>query len=209
MSVFDSKAADWDDDVKRARALDVARAIGERVPLGEIGDLFEFGCGTGLLSLALQPLPPRALMTDTSAGMLAVVRRKIAAAGLTGWQASTLDLTETDGPAGSFDLVTSLLAVHHVHDVPALLGRFRSLLRPGGWLALSDLDDGAEDFHDADAHRHHDGFGRESLRRELAAAGFGHVEFSTPHVLTKQVDGATRSFPLFLATARAAQPAER
>lgn len=51
MSVFDSKAATWDDDERRARASAVAAAIGELVPLAEIHDMVEFGCGTGLLSL--------------------------------------------------------------------------------------------------------------------------------------------------------------
>jgi len=60
VSVFDSKAATWDDDERRARASAVAAAIGELVPLAEIQDMVEFGCGTGLLSLALTPRPARA-----------------------------------------------------------------------------------------------------------------------------------------------------
>lgn len=98
MSAFDAKATGWDDDAKVARAVAVAGEIGEQVPLDEVTDLFEFGCGTGLLSLALHPRPPRALLTDTSEGMLAVVRDKISAEGLPGWEASPLDLTVTDGP---------------------------------------------------------------------------------------------------------------
>ncbi|MGM0385099.1 MAG: class I SAM-dependent DNA methyltransferase [Actinomycetota bacterium] len=204
MSEFDTKATGWDDHAKVARAVAVAEAIGEQVPLADVGDLFEFGCGTGLLSLALHPRPARALLTDTSEGMLDVVRGKIAAENLAGWEASPLDLTTTDGPEHAFDLVVSLLALHHVHDVPALLARFRRLLRPGGWLAISDLDDDDGQFHDTHTHRHHDGFDRATLARWLADAGFHDVEFATPHLLTKVVEGVERDFPLFLAVGRMA-----
>lgn len=203
MSRFDAKAAAWDDETRRERAAALARAIGETVPLAEVTDLLEFGTGTGLLSLALTPLPPRALLTDTSRAMLDVLRSKLAAVGLTAWEATTLDLTCEDGPAESFDLVISLMALHHVHDVPALLRRFHRVLRPGGWVALSDLDPDDGAFHDSHTHRHHDGFDREALAAALVDAGFRDVEFSTPHAEWKVVDGVEREFPLFLAVARA------
>ncbi len=203
MSGFDEKAATWDDDEKRARAAAVAAAIAERVPLADVRDMLEFGCGTGLLSLALDPAPPRALLTDTSAGMLEVVRGKLAASGRADWQALDIDLTVTDLPDRRFDLVVSLLALHHVADVPGLIARFHRVLRPGGWVALSDLDSDDGLFHDAHTHRHHDGFDRAALAESLAAAGFRDIAFSTPHHQRKVVDGVERTFPLFLAVARA------
>ncbi|HZK04442.1 MAG TPA: class I SAM-dependent methyltransferase [Actinomycetaceae bacterium] len=204
---FDSKAGRWDDHTRRARAAAVAVAIGEQVPLAHVRDLFEFGGGTGLLSLALRPRPPRVLLTDTSNGMLEIVRAKIAAEGLTGWQASPLDITAAEVPeslTAEFDLVASMLALHHVRDVPTLLGRFTGLLRPGGWVALTDLDDDDGHFHHPDTHRHHDGFSRAALAEWLTDAGFAGIHFSTPYVQTKVIDGVERDFPLFLAVAQTA-----
>ena len=86
------------------------------------------------------------------------------------------------------------------------MARFRHLLRPGGRVALSDLDDDGGRFHDAHTHRHHDGFDRATLARWLAAAGFVDVAFATPHVVTKPVDGEARDFPLFLAVGRTPLP---
>ena len=64
---FDSRARTWDDDpMKTARALAVAEAISARIPnlTGLCG--FEYGCGTGLLSFALQPRLQHIARADSS-----------------------------------------------------------------------------------------------------------------------------------------------
>ncbi|MEZ4237980.1 MAG: class I SAM-dependent methyltransferase [Myxococcota bacterium] len=64
------------------------------------------------------------------------------------------------------DLVVSAMAMHHVRDTAALLRALRAHLRPGGRIALADLD--AEDgtFHPADTEGvYHAGFDREGARR--------------------------------------------
>ena len=53
---FDSQARTWDDDpMKTSRAQAVAQAIEAQVPLAPHMTALEYGCGTGLLSFALQP----------------------------------------------------------------------------------------------------------------------------------------------------------
>jgi ubiquinone/menaquinone biosynthesis C-methylase UbiE len=52
---FDNKAQTWDaDPIKQERALAVAAALCQRVPLSTAWQALEYGCGTGLLSFALQ-----------------------------------------------------------------------------------------------------------------------------------------------------------
>ncbi|MDD4138360.1 MAG: methyltransferase domain-containing protein, partial [Methanoregula sp.] len=68
---FDSAASTWDEDPGRVKmAHDVARAIRETVTLRPDMDVLDFGCGTGLLALNLQPHIRTITGVDSSQGML-------------------------------------------------------------------------------------------------------------------------------------------
>lgn len=198
---FDAKAKTWDSDpVKRERALAVAAAIRQRVPLSRDWHALEYGCGTGLLSFALHVDLGELTLADSSPGMLAVLAEKITAAGLTHLRPLALDLLADPQPAERYDLIYTLMTVHHVADVGRLLRAFRDLLQPGGWLAIADLDQEDGSFH-GPGFTGHNGFDREALRAQLADAGFGGVDFSTCHVMKKMTARGMREYPLFLAVA--------
>jgi ubiquinone/menaquinone biosynthesis C-methylase UbiE len=75
---FDEAATTWDEQPRRvtlARA--VADEITRQIPLSRDIDVLDFGCGTGLLTLALPPFVRSVTGADTSAGMLEVLRRKV------------------------------------------------------------------------------------------------------------------------------------
>ena len=93
MTNFDERAKDWDTDpMKVERAQSVADAIRRAVPLTADMSALEYGCGTGLLSFALQSHLGKITLADTSLGMLSVLTEKIAASGVT-WPC-TSSLTE-------------------------------------------------------------------------------------------------------------------
>ena len=82
MTDFDLRARDWDSDpLKLDRARKVADAIREAVRLDTGMSALEYGCGTGLLSFALQPSLGRITLADSSQGMLDVLNNKIMSAG--------------------------------------------------------------------------------------------------------------------------------
>ncbi|MEI2776594.1 MAG: class I SAM-dependent methyltransferase [Tetrasphaera sp.] len=204
MSDFDARAKTWDDDpdkIARSRAL--AAAIRDRVELRSSTRLFEYGAGTGQLALALAPHVATVMLADASAGMIAVARERLGAAGLDPDRAIQLDLLTDPAPDEEFDLVVSAMTLHHVPDIPALLTALHGLLASGGTIALSDLDaeDGSFHSHDHDF-TGHNGFDRAALGTQARAAGFTDIAFSTPLEVTKEVDGVARAFPLFLLTAR-------
>jgi ubiquinone/menaquinone biosynthesis C-methylase UbiE len=198
---FDDKALTWDaDPVKQERALAVAAALRQRVPLSTTWQALEYGCGTGLLSFALQADLGRITLADSSPGMLTVLEEKISAAGLTHLHSLALDLTTDPLPAERYDLIYTLMTLHHVPDTTRLLRDFYTLLRPGGWLGIADLDQEDGSFHGA-GFTGHRGFNREALRAQLFSLGFNHVDFSTSYLMKKATDQGLREYPLFLAVA--------
>ena len=198
---FDDKAATWDEDeTKTGRARRVADAVADVIDLRGDESVLEYGAGTGLLTQALGERVGDPTLADSSAGMRDVLRRKIDDGALPAaarvWD---LDLAHDDVPADRFDLVTTLLVLHHIPQLTRVLEGFHELLEPGGHVAIADLDEEDGSFHDHfEGFAGHNGFNRESLGESLRAAGFVDVRFTDCGVLQKD----DREFGIFLATAR-------
>ncbi len=204
MTDFDASAATWDDDpAKLLRAREVAEAIRATVPVTPEAAVLEYGCGTGLLGLALAPHVARITLADSSEGMLEVVRRKLASGAAPNAVALRLDLERDPLPAGRYDLVCSLLTLHHVHDLDQVLRQLRAALTEGGTLCVADLDAEDGSFHGHGADVHH-GFSRDALADRLRAAGFAAPAFSTVTEIERTTGDTTRRYGVFLAVARAA-----
>lgn len=199
MSTFDERARDWDTPERQARAEAVAAAIRDAVPLAPDTRAIDIGAGTGLLGIALAPHVGEVVLAEPSAGMLEVATEKLSAGGPANVHAVRFDLL-ADTPRGDpFDLVVSMLVLHHLEDTAAALAAVVGLLRPGGHLALADLDTEDGSFHSAEAEGiHHLGFDRDHLGELARAAGFTEVGFRT--AVTIEDEG--RDYPLFLLVAR-------
>ena len=203
MTNFDERARDWDSDpdkVERARA--VADAIRKAIPLSNEMSALEYGCGTGLLSFALQSYLGQITLADTSLGMLEVLGEKIASAGMTNMKPVRLDLASEPLPPERYDLTYSLMTLHHIHHVNDMLIKFHDLLLPGGYLLVADLDKEDGSFHTDGTKDVHLGFDRAALQKAVEAAGFGNVAFSTAYQIRKKIGKEEKTFPVFLMTAQ-------
>ena len=199
VSTFDERARTWDTPERRARAEAVADAIRAVVPLTREMRAIEVGAGTGLLGLALARDVGELVLADPSAGMLEVAREKLAVHGDGSVSAIQLDLLADPPPQPPFDLAVSLLVLHHLPDTAAALRAIRALLRPGGRLALADLETEDGSFHSPDAEGiHHRGFDPDRLAATATDAGFVDVSVSRAMVLERE----DRQFPLLLLLGR-------
>lgn len=199
---FDDRAATWDaDPVKAARALAVAAAIQERVPLSHQMRGLEYGCGTGLLGFALQPYLGQITLADSSAGMLATLAEKIVASGASNLRAAKLDLVSDPLPVERYDLVCSLMTFHHIEDTEQLLRDLFALMAAPGYLCVADLDAEDGSFHGPEF-TGHKGFDRAALAFSAQRAGFHDVAFSTVFQMSKPASSGQTGFPVFLMVAR-------
>ena len=196
---FDERAATWDDDpakVERARV--VAGRIRETVPLDRSMRLLEYGAGTGLVTQALRDAVGPVTLADSSAGMREVLETKIASGALPDARVWDLDLSTTPPPSGvRFDVIVTVLALHHIPELGPVLSAFADLLAGGGCLCIVDLEKEDGSFHGEGFEGHH-GFAAPALASLLDAAGFRDVEFRP----CSSIERDNRAFPLFLATAR-------
>jgi 2-polyprenyl-3-methyl-5-hydroxy-6-metoxy-1,4-benzoquinol methylase len=201
---FDKEAAQWDSKPERIKlANDVANAIiREAGPLGNVNAL-DFGCGTGLLTLGLQPHVKTITGVDSSQGMLEVLRGKIKTQGLGNVYAMFVNFKKGVRVQGAYDLVVSSMTLHHVQDTAGLLRQWYALLMPGGRVFFSDLDAEDGSFHSDNTGVFHHGFDRAKLRTLLQNAGYRDIRDTTASTFIKEIAGAEkREFSVFLISAR-------
>jgi ubiquinone/menaquinone biosynthesis C-methylase UbiE len=201
---FDQVAASWDEEPGRVRlANDIAQAIREEIRLTADMDVLDFGCGTGLLTLNLQPLVRSVTGADSSQGMLDVLRSKIEKLGLPNVSPLYLDLDRGDVLEGSFHLVVSSMTFHHIKNIVPLLHQLHTVTLPGGHICIADLDTDGGKFHADNEGVFHFGFNRMEMRNDFIKAGLEDVRDRTAaSILKPGQDGISREFTIFLITGR-------
>ena len=201
---FDKEAAKWDANQGRVKlANEVADAIiREAMPARDM-DVLDFGCGTGLVMLRLQPLVRNILGVDSSQGMLGVLEGKIKAQGIANARTLLVDFEKNGRIQGRYHLLVSSMTLHHVPDTARLFTQWHELLLPGGLLCFADLDAEDGSFHGDNTGVFHQGFDRQHLKKLLLSAGFHDVRDTTATTMIKDVEGkGKKEFSVFLILAK-------
>ncbi len=135
---------DWDPETYLATMLDeipgyeeLQEAVVSATAEIDARRVLELGTGTGETAVRVWAKHPRAswVGVDASEAMLARARERLPRADL------RLQRLEERLPEGPFDLVVSVLAVHHLDGAGKrdLFSRIAGVLRPGGRFVLGDV----------------------------------------------------------------------
>jgi ubiquinone/menaquinone biosynthesis C-methylase UbiE len=197
---FDHKAKDWDKDpqrVERARvfANEIIKFLAGKKPENAL----EFGSGTGLVSFWLKDNLRSITLADNSAGMIEVLNEKIKKENILNMKPLLLDIFKEKHNLSDFDIIYTLLTLHHIKDIDKTFGIFNSMLSPGGYVCIGDLvtEDGS--FHRNDPEFDgHKGFDPEEIKRKLITNRF-KIEFeSIFYIIEREHNSITKRYPLFL-----------
>lgn len=196
IDLFKEKARDWDENDRiKALSSGIGAAIRTNVSLNDTLQVMDFGAGTGLIAGQIADKVGQVTAVDVSPAMLEKLMAKEELQG----KVETLCRNILEQPlAQRFDLIVSAMAMHHVEDTDKLVACFAEHLKPGGKIALADLDEEDGSFHPADMEGiYHAGFNREALRSVLSHHAFKDIRFVTAHTINKE----DRLYPVFLVLA--------
>jgi predicted TPR repeat methyltransferase len=201
---FDQAAATWDEKPQRVQlAHEVAAAILREVPISASMNALDFGCGTGLLTLQLQPYVRTIIGADSSQGMLDILNAKIAAAELNNICSMHIQAERQGNLQGKYHLIVSCMTLHHIREIEPLFVQFYNAMVPGGVLCLADLDTEGGRFHEDNTGVFHHGFDRFAIQNQLGAAGFQDMRALTASEIVKfGPDGTPQRFSVFLVLAQ-------
>ena len=151
-------------------------------------DVFEAGCGTGLLLREAATFARSAVGLDLSRGMLGPARDR----GLRVVQGS---LTDVPLPAASFDLVYSGQSIEHVseREGDAVVAEVFRVLAPGGWFCLDTPNGPVWRLRSAELMNddHQIEYSADALSAKLRIGGFEVVESKGLNLMQHGVAGGS------------------
>ena len=198
-NTFDEQAATWDERPDRKnRAENVWNLLKGQLNFGEIHHVLDYGSGTGLLGYHMVELVDQITFCDTSKPMLEQVEKKRDAFGFKNIKTLCADFTKDELPEDKYDLIVSMLVLHHVDALGDLLKAFNEVLNKGGKFAWIDLDEEDGSFHHHDDSIPHHGFGKTRLNELMNKHGFKMNFYSTELTIKKEIEGEFREYPLFV-----------
>lgn len=201
---FDDEAQNWDQDTEKVKRAELfADEIVNFIQPDQSMNALEFGSGTGLLSYELRSYFESITLIDNSPGMISVLEDKIKRNSIDNFKPICVDPLMEEVELYNFDVVYSLMTIHHIHDIRKIMQVFNSSLKTGGFLCIADLvtEDGT--FHsknsDFDGHK---GFSKQELSSILVDNGFEPEFYKIVFEIEKEVNDTIKKYPLFLLIAK-------
>ncbi len=198
---FAEKAKMWDSNPQIMALADLFSAESDKIVPDHSGlAILELGCGTGLVGLRYAEKAASLDMVDVSPAMLDVLRTKDEArASHVTVHEGTLSMLAGQAIAPeSADWIISNMALHHVKDIPALIGELHRLIKPGGRVTIGELETEPGTFHAPDVVPHN-GFDPYELSRLFEKGEFTPNKTHTFLTMPREDnDGVSRSYSAFI-----------
>ena len=198
---FAEKAKMWDSNPQVMALADLFSAELDKIVPDHSGlAIMELGCGTGLVGLRYAEKAASLDMIDASPAMLDVLRTKdeARASHVTVHEGTVSMLVGQAVAPESADWIISNMALHHVKDIPALIGELHRLIKPGGRVTIGELETEPGTFHAPDVVPHN-GFDPYELSRLFERGGFSPNKTHTFLTMPREDnDGVTRTYSAFI-----------
>ncbi|MDH7552612.1 MAG: class I SAM-dependent methyltransferase [Spirochaetota bacterium] len=133
----------------------------------------DIGVGTGFITEGLIQKGLLVIAVDQSEAMLAEMKRKFANIGGIDYRLGEAGRLPIPDEAVDYEFANMYL--HHVEFPPKAIEEMVRILKPGGKLVITDLDENTFEFLRDEHHDHWMGFKREEIRQWFTEAGLKNV----------------------------------
>jgi SAM-dependent methyltransferase len=125
-----------------SRGMSLAETLGvvvDLVPVDPEARWVDLACGPGLVARAMAPRVASVRGFDLTPAMVEKARSEAEAAEVENVDFEVGDATALDLPDGSFDGAITRFSFHHIPAPGRVLAEMRRVVRPGGWVVVSDF----------------------------------------------------------------------
>jgi ubiquinone/menaquinone biosynthesis C-methylase UbiE len=137
-SFFEATATEW--DTMRLTYYDerVIETLADAIAVDDTQTVLDVGTGTGFIAAGLSSRAHRVIAIDNSPAMLEVARANLAHLDIDNVEVDEGDLTQLPLDDGSVDAAVANMVLHHAEDPAGMLAEMTRVVRPGGWVAITD-----------------------------------------------------------------------
>lgn len=177
---FESRAKDWDTDLRIKRSKIVAEKINEIIGNEKYNSIMEYGCATGLISLNLCDRFEKVTLMDSEEEMIKIVKEKLNKCKKNNVLPIQIDLVNEAYKEDKFDLIYTSLTLHNILDTKKIIRIFYNLLNENGMLCIIDLDKEDGSFHiNQKDFNGHNGFEHSYMENIFESVGFSNIKSET------------------------------
>lgn len=170
---FDEVADEWD-EMRESFFSEVVREKAYSVAGVQTGKLAaDIGAGTGFITEGLIKKGLQVIAVDQAESMLAAMRRKFASV-----EGIVYHVGEAENlpiPDETVDFVFANMYLHHVEVPLKAIKEMVRIIKPGGKLVITDLDEHTFEFLRDEQHDRWMGFKREEIKKWFKEAGLNNV----------------------------------